>query len=548
MINAGSVGCVSCEARNKKCDRTRGPSGCRRCAQAGIECGGYLVTSLRDPRLKHSNRGNEQAVTAPYGRLEHIDTSGMTSTRSSIGRPVPSNTSRSSDNTSANSAINHPESNPISLGWSSSVPAIHQHADYLQIPNGRSLIPRFENITVPLTRRGPIPVVQPPVPLAQDSVDSGGSQIRVGRPMNPDQASLFDAIFSLADDPTSLLCTPEGPRPSTVYDPEARGQGVDTRRRQNSDLQLQAESHIDDINLEDDTDAENLQVGLLSTLPLDKEVESNMVPFISHAFISWMIRFVFEPVRGLSLARHTIIRGHSLGDNVRQRIILVAKTVLDISRSTNYELTHFTPLQDQLVDGVIKARAQDELTKEEALKAMDYCHELLSILTKVASLASVLNTMALCAPIFRRVCPESSEELVNLPGRLIAVEVNLKFYATSDVLQSIITHRPMLFRYDLEFLSPEDEKLLNKIDGPGLRWLYGVPDRLVIVLARINSLLEDYGSCVDPKRVQELEKEIVDCKPIFSSGTWEDPILKIGRAVMQESWRLAAYIYLYMAS
>ncbi|KDN34161.1 hypothetical protein RSAG8_12753, partial [Rhizoctonia solani AG-8 WAC10335] len=41
-----NLGCVTCEARNKKCDQTRGSNGSRRCAKAGLECEGYLATRV----------------------------------------------------------------------------------------------------------------------------------------------------------------------------------------------------------------------------------------------------------------------------------------------------------------------------------------------------------------------------------------------------------------------------------------------------------------------------------------------------------------------
>ncbi|CCO37042.1 hypothetical protein BN14_11192 [Rhizoctonia solani AG-1 IB] len=460
-------------------------------------------------------------------------------------RSVPVGTSRLLDNSSANPAIDRPQPNFDSPGWLSDIP-LNQDTHHPYIPYEQYLIPPFGYIPAPLIKKGLITTIQAPTPPLEDSVGASTSQIRAGRRMNPGQASLFDAIFSLADDPPTLPRTPESLGSSVVFGPDTKEQDANTGY--NSESQSPVESSDEQpTGVEDDADVKTLQVGLLSTLALDQEVESNITPFISYAFTSWMSRFVFEPVRGISLARHTIIRGHSSGAKILQRIILVAKTVLAISRSTNYEMTHFVPLHDQLMDGVIKAREQEKLTKSEALEAMDCCHELLTISIRVSSLASVLNMMALCAPIFRRVCPESDEELVNLPSRLMATEINLKFYATLDVVQSVITHRPMLFRYDVGFLSPDDKIRLNKADGPGLRWLHGVPDRLVVILARMNSLLEDYGNRVGSQMVQELEKDIMIYEPIVSSSLVEDSSLCIGRAMVQESWRLATYNYLYMA-
>jgi hypothetical protein len=135
---------------------------------------------------------------------------------------------------------------------------------------------------------------------------------------------------------------------------------------------------------------------------------------------------------------------------------------------------------------------------------------------------------------------------VNLPQRLTSIDMNLKYYATFDVLQSVITCRPMFFRYDLNFLSPRDNELLSVEDGPGLRWLIGIPDRLVFVLGRMNTILEDRRNYIDPKTVEELESEIQACKPAMWKGSGEDLTLMVGRIAVQDSWRLAGYVYLYM--
>ncbi|KAF8761931.1 hypothetical protein RHS01_01256 [Rhizoctonia solani] len=286
------------------------------------------------------------------------------------------------DHSSANSAIDRAESNLDFPYLPLGVPTLHQYTDRLRIQYEQSFIPSFEHVPAPLTRRDPSPITQTPSPLIEPDVGASASQIRAGRSLNTYQASLFDAIFSLADGPPAIPCTSETPSPASLYDSDAERQDANTRYSQNSDSDFQAESPIDwPTDLGKDTDAKNLQLSLLNTLALDQEIESNMIPFISHALFfssvvtSWMIRFVFEPVRGISLARLAIVRGHSLGEKARQRIFLVAKIMLAISKSTDYELALFTPLHDQLLDSVIRAQEHDVLTKEEALKAMDSGHQ-----------------------------------------------------------------------------------------------------------------------------------------------------------------------------
>ncbi|CAE6478222.1 unnamed protein product [Rhizoctonia solani] len=361
----------------------------------------------------------------------------------------------------------------------------------------------------------------------------------VGKPTT--QTTSSSSTVSSVGERSILYWTPASPGSTTRYPSPTGGQSSSSYPQ--ARLNVDRSTYPDEVDPED---RENLQVALLDGLVLDRELESNMVSFLVHSFTSWMSRFLFEPARVIPLFREAIVRSHSYGPEAHQRMVLIAKSVLNVSESTDYDLTPFTILYNQLVKTVAEARAHGDLTREAAVEAMQSCHEVISLMCKVCTLASVLNTMDLCAPVFRRACPESGNEFVNLPKVLTGFDIHLKLYATMDVLLSAITHRPMFFRYNLDFLSPLDEELLNSDDGPGLRWLAGVPDRLIVTLAKMNTFLEDYGNRVDSERIKDLEREISACTATFFCGPGSDPALSLGRIVVQESWRLVAFIYLYM--
>ncbi|KAG8703723.1 hypothetical protein FRC11_010484, partial [Ceratobasidium sp. 423] len=434
------------------------------------------------------------------------------------------------------------------LGWSdsssmasSSQPYRDEHSQ-TSVPYGQILTPPIEQL--------PTPLEQTLIPLASELGGFIGQMLtppierntplpRIGGPMTLGQASSFDSIFNLADEPAVIHWAPKTP-----------DSGLDMRRGPSPRFQPQAEPvrdwqvHSDD-DESDSEDPETLEAELLSGLVLDRQSSDTSSQTVL-AVTSWMSRFLFEPSRVIPLFREVIVRGHSYGHEAHQRMILIANAVLNVSESTDYDLTPFTTLYNESVKGVVEARARGDLSREMAISAMESCHEIISIMCKVCSLASILNTMELYAPVFRRACPELGTELVNLPRILTSFDVHLKLYATMDVLLSAVTHRPMFFRYSLEFPSQLVEDLLNSDDGPGLRWLAGVPDRLIVTLARMNTYLEDYGNKLDPARVEALEKEIASCSTSFPSSNGSDPALTLGRIVVQEGWRLVALIYLYM--
>ncbi|EUC67575.1 fungal zn(2)-cys(6) binuclear cluster domain protein, putative, partial [Rhizoctonia solani AG-3 Rhs1AP] len=111
----------------------------------------------------------------------------------------------------------------------------------------------------------------------------------------------------------------------------------------------------------------------------------------------------------------------------------------------------------------------------------------------------------------------------------------------------MLTRRPthFLFRYDVNYPSHLSDTFFSIDDVPGSRWLYGVPDWLMVILARMNTLLKYYGTCLDPTVAKGLEEKIRSKRTIVAAGV--DPSLSMGRIVVQERWRLAALIFLFMA-
>ncbi|CAE6510956.1 unnamed protein product [Rhizoctonia solani] len=312
--------------------------------------------------------------------------------------------------------------------------------------------------------------------------------------------------------------------------------------------------------LDDVQSPEIIQQGILDRLVPDETVNSNMLTYLTYSAASWMSRFLFEPVRSIQGTKSPIL--HWLKHDTGQ-VMIMAKVGLSVAKDTEYDLSDFFTWEKMVVEGVLQARERG-VRGPEAMEALRHCHKVreppyslwtnpthkeqfISTLTKVGSLASVLGTMNLFAPVFRLACPEPATEYVNLPQTLLG-NVNLQYFATLDVLQSTLTHRPMFFRYDLQFRSPRDEALVHAEDGPGfkVRWLYGIPDRLVVTLARMNTLLEDFGNRVGEEVVRDLEAEIEASVPAGWSSVGVNPLRILARMLVDESWKFAAYVYLYM--
>ncbi|CAE6404300.1 unnamed protein product [Rhizoctonia solani] len=299
----------------------------------------------------------------------------------------------------------------------------------------------------------------------------------------------------------------------------------------------------------DSDDPEDVKGALADVLALAGNPESESVV---NCYSLWMIRFLFEPLRGIPTTRDIVIQSMARGGEALWRMMLLSNIAWQVLGSNPYDIDnppYFSTLYSHILQRLATARCHYESSREMdrcyALGAIEQTFELVCIMCKIGTLSDVINVMQHAAPVFRRACPDSPESLVNLPSLLTTIDISLQSYATHDILLSMLTHRPMFFRYDVSYPPYLSDASFSTDDGPGLRWLYGVPDWLMVILARMNTLLEDYGSCLDPAVASGLEEEIRSKRTIVAAGV--DPSLSMGRIVVQESWRLAALIYLFMA-
>ncbi|KAJ1306057.1 hypothetical protein OPQ81_010770 [Rhizoctonia solani] len=341
--------------------------------------------------------------------------------------------------------------------------------------------------------------------------------------MTPGQASLFDMLLSLAH--------PSDECPNiSVLKPHPSVQANTTRQP----LEMEVEDNSVDGNS-----------------PEHPGAPVNTLPFILNAYASWAIQMMFDPLRIIQIGRRYVLRHYAASVSARWKLKLVSDFAWTAAGSTAYGLddlpsfmTFQTRMCQQFLTVTCTKESREILDQHTASEIFAFAHELLSIAFKYLPLSNLLSLMQLGAPVFRRACPGAREELVHLPSLLLQKDLSLRYYSTFDILMSVIMNRPMFFRYNVSFTPDLPESKMHIQDYFGMQWFYGVPDRLVVTLARINALREDYGDCVDATIIRELELEIGSFRPVL--GTSDEPILVVSRLIVQECWRQAAFIYLYM--
>jgi hypothetical protein len=123
--------------------------------------------------------------------------------------------------------------------------------------------------------------------------------------------------------------------------------------------------------------------------------------------------------------------------------------------------------------------------------------------------------------------------------------LNLRHFAYSDVFAGVIGAQTTYFQYEVPFSLELCERMYQEQDNYGMQWLYGVPDQFIMLFAWINSLCESPENDNNLELVAWIETNLPQIKLRVDESS--DPLLRIGRMMVQECWRQAVLIYLYMA-
>lgn len=372
------------------------------------------------------------------------------------------------------------------------------------------------------------------------------SNIRPTRPsvfLTSGQASLFQALFSLTQ-PDDSLPAPGLPHsdklPSEIsYGPSWPSPNLGSQIR-------------DEEPAANDADDPEFVKQVICRAPTpDANVRSNALPFVLQSYARWVNFTVFDPLRVIHLIRENLIAQFAASEASRSRVILIANVIGTLGKSPELNargLSIVAYLRTEAHQAITRFHSgesggQREQEMREAAKTLDHMIEMILIQRFTSPLATVQKLMEDAAPVFRKACFEPPEQLVSLPNILLEPGLNLRNFAATDVIMSVTTGRPMLFKYDVTYTPEMSDQMMN--GAFGLQWLHGVPDQFIILLASINSLYEDFGSSVDPEFISQIEDQIRDVK-ITPPTPSADPIFTVWRLVVQECWRQTVYIYLYM--
>ncbi|CAE6426453.1 unnamed protein product [Rhizoctonia solani] len=284
----------------------------------------------------------------------------------------------------------------------------------------------------------------------------------------------------------------------------------------------------------------------------DPNTVDNTLPFILQCYSRWIKLVIYEPDRAANPFRESIINQFMRSPGERSRMILLANAIGSLGKSirpgpkTASLVTYLRTEAYQNINKFISDQpaSEREVDMQNALVALDLMMEVVLIQRYSNSMSTIMLLMQAAAPIFRRACPEPLDQYVNLPRAVLSPAMNIRHFATTDIIISITTGRPMLFRYDTAY--PPDI-LEQMLDGRyGLQWLHGIADQYIVILARINVLSEELelGAPINSQCVAEIEEQIREVDTTTERSN--DPVATIWKFTVRECWRLTMFVYLYM--
>ncbi|CAE7191264.1 unnamed protein product [Rhizoctonia solani] len=278
---------------------------------------------------------------------------------------------------------------------------------------------------------------------------------------------------------------------------------------------------------------------------MDKNLKENTVPFVLQAYSQWAIAFIFEPLKIVHAMKDHVDELFSL-ENTRTRTILIANVVCMFAKNplldnTGRSLVAYLALEvHENTQSLVGTPHSSVLARRDAMRVLDHTLEIMTFQVNTRPLATCIQLLEGAAPVFQRAC-SNPLDVVNI---LLDSSLNLRHFVSADIMKSVTTGRPTCFKYQVAFSTELCERMFQLQENHGLQWLHGLPDQFIMIFAWINSLCEIPGAGVDADLITWVETEIVGAKIALNPS--DDPALTIGRAAVQEGWRNATLIYLYM--
>ncbi|KAH7345528.1 hypothetical protein B0J17DRAFT_640219 [Rhizoctonia solani] len=308
----------------------------------------------------------------------------------------------------------------------------------------------------------------------------------------------------------------------------------------------------DDVQAREDEDLDGIVSTIRRELVLDKTAESNALPFVLQGYAAWIGRMAFDPMKMTGIARNFVFNHFGDGDQSRWIIGLLANIGSKVGSVELVEGQHnpmLAALQVAVRQRIGATNSLDNPETAELIKALDCAVEAMLVHFYASPVDQAMTLRHEAAPIFRRLCPEPPGAPIDIHALLNHPLGCLWHYAEMDIIFSVVSDMPTLFRYKVAIPGsqlPNPYRSVPAVQGDGIiQWMHGVPNQLILLFAYIKTMQHD-GIAPNEEVIASFEREIREMQPF--TGSSSEPFLTIMRSLVQECWRQVAYVYLYMVS
>ncbi|QRV93020.1 Fungal specific transcription factor domain [Ceratobasidium sp. AG-Ba] len=533
-------GCVSCKNRRKKCDETR-PT-CERCRRAGIACLGYsyLGNLVRRPRnLK--NRNPPALAQSPVLDQPRQPANGF---------PI-----RGLDSI-ATVTYNSIDNNPSALERQLLEDLRAARHDFVAIAGSADL---SHNFTLPLDPLNPTqfnaqaegPVYSDPGPstrLRSMHETLGDMSVRDLDASSFTYTTSGSSLFPrLPEDYGTSIPRPRFHRRALLNSAvseagPANGSGCNSCQSTHLLIEANQEPEITD----EDEDPEGVMEIISPALALDRGVPSNSLPYILSSSLRWMTQALFEPMVIAYLVKDFLIQRCAMSDDLRHTTLLgatVADLVVKNPKAVLGDFPEITALEHHLNGKLLLAKSRLEVQPElygfDSLGLLCDMYEMMMIRALSCSMLFHVKTLDQIVPVYRLATGTPPGTVLDLQSQIYHPHPAYRHTSTMDIMLSLTTCRPMIFRYDAATIYEAESN-----DRIGLQWKSGLPDEFLFLLGQMNMLRQDCALAIDSATIHNLQLQIDNFQPVLNRRS--DSYLYIERLMVQECWRQFMYIYLYM--
>ncbi|CAE6472987.1 unnamed protein product [Rhizoctonia solani] len=275
------------------------------------------------------------------------------------------------------------------------------------------------------------------------------------------------------------------------------------------------------------------------TLALDRQVESNTLPFILSQYVRFVDKIAFKmPPPELREGIILRLRSSVITFSVMSLGARIIQALIDNFDDTNW--TIYANLTDRLYSHIcaVSNNADDQSHLEGRLAGTI---DLAGFKFMTSNNADGYELIQKATPTLLRLAyrhPEiwTKSGLISISQVMSSAKYEIFNFIWMDNIAAMVLGTSTFLPYDITAQASHSRFQME--------WIWGCPQEFVIQCARINKLRLSAGGQSGLNQWKGIERELMEWEPVSESTNDSRDV--VARLAVQESWRHAMLIYLYM--